>query len=86
MLFHYTPTSDQVDTAIAATYAMIAAESFGLGRCMLGTPVALNQDPRLKQKYGIPKENKIGLGLLFGYPATDFRHGIRRQLCSVRFS
>jgi ferredoxin len=39
---------------------------------------------RLTAKYGIPKENKICLGLLMGHPVADFRQGIRRQWASVR--
>ena len=45
-LFHYGPMSGQADCHIAATYAMLAAESLGLGSCMLGTTEALNHSSR----------------------------------------
>ena len=80
MLFHVGPMGDPADCAIVATYAMLAAESLGLGSCMLGTSVALTRDKRLKAKYGIPAENKVGVTLLLGYPAVEFRHAIRRRL------
>lgn len=85
MLFHVGPMGDPADCAIVATYAMLAAESLGLGSCMLGTSAALTQDKRWKLKYGIPEENKVGVTLVFGYSAVEFRHGIRRRLASVKY-
>ena len=75
---------DPADCAIVATYAMLAAESLGLGSCMLGTAAALTQDKPLKAKYGIPPENKVGVALILGYPAVEFRHAVRRRLASVK--
>jgi Pyruvate/2-oxoacid:ferredoxin oxidoreductase delta subunit/nitroreductase len=86
LLFHYSPRADQTDADIAATYAMLAAESLGLGSCMLGTTVALARDPAFKKKYGIPRENKTSLALVIGYPCEQFRRGIRRQMASVTFA
>jgi ferredoxin len=86
LLFHSNVTGDAADEHIAATYAMLAAQSFGLGTCMLGTPAGLNQDRRFKAKYGIPPENKIGLGLVAGYPVAQYQRGIRRQWAGVRFA
>jgi nitroreductase/NAD-dependent dihydropyrimidine dehydrogenase PreA subunit len=76
---------DPGDAMIAATYAMLAAESLGLGSCMLGTTVALTQDKRFKAKYGIPPAEKVGVALVLGYPDVKFRHAIRRRLASVRY-
>jgi len=81
LLFH----GDPGDAMIAATYAMLAAESLGLGSCMLGTTVALTQNKPLKAKYGIPATDKIGVALVLGYPDVKFQHAIRRRLASVRF-
>lgn len=86
MLFHAGAMGDPADSYIAATYAMIAGQSLGLGSCMLGTTAALAHDPALKAKYGIPRENKVGLGLLLGYPAVHFQRGVRRRLASVTFA
>jgi ferredoxin len=86
LLFHHGPMADPADCHIAATYAMLAAESLGLGSCMLGTTVALNNAKPFKVKYGIPPKNKIGLGLVLGYPAVKFHNGVRRRLASVKFA
>jgi formate hydrogenlyase subunit 6/NADH:ubiquinone oxidoreductase subunit I len=86
LLFHHGPMADPADCSIAATYAMLAAESFGLGSCMLGTTVGLTHAKPFKAKYGIPPKNKIGLALVFGYPAEKFHKGVRRRLASVRFA
>jgi len=86
LLFHHGPMADAADCSIAATYAMLAAESLGLGSCMLGTTVGLNHAKPFKVKYGIPPKNKIGLALVLGHPAEKFRNGVRRRLASVKFA
>jgi ferredoxin len=84
LLFHYGPTDDAADSHIATTYAMLAAESLGLGSCMIGSTEALGHDKKWRQKYGIPAENKIGLALTLGYPAVVYHSAIRRRLASVK--
>jgi len=86
MLFHHPAYSDSSDPTIAATYAMLAAESLGLGSCMLGTSVALSQSKPLKARYGIPEDHKVGLTLVLGYPAVRFHRGVRRRLKSVKYA
>ncbi len=87
MLFHSSPYADPADCVIAATYAMIAAESLGLGTCMIGMVAPfLERDKKLKAKYGIPKSDKPGIVLIMGYPATNFKRGIRRRFASVTYS
>jgi ferredoxin len=86
LLFHHGPMADPADCQIAATYAMLAAESLGLGSCMLGTTAGLNHAKPFKTKYNIPSKNKIGLALILGYPAEKFRNGVRRRLASVTFA
>jgi ferredoxin len=85
LLFHVGPMGDPADCAIVATYAMLAAESLGLGSCMLGTASALTRDKRIKSKYGIPRENKVGVALVVGHPAVSFSAAIRRRLASTRW-
>jgi hypothetical protein len=46
----------------------------------------LERDKKLKAKYGIPKSNKPGIVLIMGYPATNFKRGIRRRFASVTYS
>lgn len=86
LLFHHGPMADPADCHIATTYAMLAAESLGLGSCMLGTTAGLNSAKSFKNKYGIPSKDKIGLALVLGYPAESFRRGVRRRLASVKFA
>ncbi len=87
MLFHRSPYAEPADPAIAATYAMLAAESFGLGTCMIGLVGAfMERDKKLLKKYGIPKGNRLGLVLLIGHPAVHFKRGIRRRFDSVAFA
>lgn len=86
LLFHHGPMADPADCSIAATYATLAAESLGLGSCMLGTTVGLNQAKPFKTKYDIPPKNKIGLAVVLGYPAIKFRNGVRRRFESVEFA
>lgn len=38
MLFHASQYADPADPYVSATYAMITAQTLGLGSCMLGTP------------------------------------------------
>jgi nitroreductase len=86
LLFHYGPMARAADCHIAATFAMLAAESLGLGSCLLGTTEALNHVKFFKPKYGIPPTNKTGLGLVLGYPAVTPAQGVARHLASVRFA
>jgi nitroreductase/NAD-dependent dihydropyrimidine dehydrogenase PreA subunit len=86
LLFHHAPGAEATDVAIATTYAMLAAESLGLGSCMIGSAVALDRDKRFKQRYGIPPKNKICLALAVGHPDVQFKRGVRRRLASVTFA
>lgn len=85
LVFHYLPSALPDDTHIAGTYAMLAAESLGLGSCVIGTPFVLGLDNRLKDKYGIPRANRIGFMLAIGYPAVRYHKAIKREFASVRF-
>lgn len=84
MYFHTSPYSDPADPVIAATYAMLAAESLGLGSCMIGTvaPI-LKYYKRVARKYGIPPSNQQGILVIFGYPAVSFRRAVKRRLARV---
>jgi nitroreductase/Pyruvate/2-oxoacid:ferredoxin oxidoreductase delta subunit len=86
MLFHYSPWADVADSYIATTYAMLAAESLGLGSCMIGTTVELYRDKQLMAKYGVPPGHKTGLTLVLGYPDMPFLRGVRRRLASVKYA
>lgn len=85
-LFHASPYADPADVTIVATYAMLAAESLGLGTIMIGAvSPALVRDKKLMAKYGIPKGNKLGLVLLVGHPKHRFHSALKRRFASVTY-
>lgn len=86
MYFHTSPYSDPVDPIIPATYAMLAAESLGLGSCMIGTIAPfLKYSRKLREKYGIPPKNRQGIMVIFGYQAIKFHKAVRRSFAGVYF-
>ena len=75
MYFYGSPYADPADPIVAATYAMIAAESLGLGTCMLG---AIHpSDPKRQKSKEIQGRSLIiypsreGLFVIFGYPCCQ---------------
>jgi ferredoxin len=87
--FYGTPYSDPADPLIAATYAMIAAESLGLGSCMLGAIHPFIQNGKKAEKFRkahqIRQKSKEGLFVIFGYPEVHYRKGIRRTFAAVDY-
>ncbi len=85
LLFHY-PMKDTIDPAIACSFATIAAESLGLGSCMIGTVApALQGDGKLKTRWGVPAKSFPSVAMTLGYPSVKFLNGLRRQFASVAF-
>ncbi len=86
MLFYGSAYGDPCDPHIAATYAMLSAESLGLGSCMIGSVAPfLRHNRKLKEKYGIAPDMRDGLIVIFGYSAIEFRRGIRRTFADVKY-
>lgn len=87
MYFYGSDYCDPADPIITATYAMIAAESLGLGTCMLGGIHPLIQNGKkakqFREKHGIKGKSREGLFVIFGYPAVTYRKGIKRTFASV---
>jgi ferredoxin len=87
MYFYGSPYTDPADPVIAATYAMLAAESLGLGTCMLGAVHPLIQNGKkarlFRERHGIKFTSREGLFVIFGYPAVQFRKGINRSFADV---
>jgi len=85
MIFHHSPYADPADAVIACTYAMLAAESLGLGTTMIGSAAPmLQRDKAMSKTWGLPDAHKAAIVLILGYPAVTFRHAIRRRFDSVR--
>lgn len=87
LYFYGSPYADPADPLIAATYAMIAGESLGLGTCMIGGIHPFIQyggkSRKLREKYGIKYPSREGLFVLFGYPKVKYSKGIKRTFASV---
>jgi ferredoxin len=90
MLYFYgTEYCDPADPIIAATYAMTAAESLGLGTCMLGAMHPMFQSGKPAEKFrleqGIHSKSREGVFLILGYPAVKYNKGVRRTFASVEY-
>ncbi len=85
LLMIFLSKGEAADAVIASTYAMIAAESLGLGSCMLGTitPMLARTSKAFRAKYNIPLNNKQGLAIAFGHPKFTFKRAIRRNFKTV---
>lgn len=89
LYFYGSPFSDPADPIIAATYAMLAAESLGLGTCMLGGMHPFIQSggaaAKFRKNQGIRFKSKEGLILIVGHPAVKYKMGITRSFANVDF-
>lgn len=85
LYFYTSPFADPADPIIAATYAMLAAESLGLGSCMLGMiPYCFQYSRSLREKYEVPHKSQGGLMQVLGFPSVTYCRGIKRRLGDVR--
>lgn len=85
LYFYGGANADPADPYIAATYAMLAAESLGLGSCMLGfTGYAMKYSKKLKSKYKLSNRIQPGICVIFGYPAFNYQKALRRRFAEVR--
>ena len=86
MYFYGTPYSEPADPLVAATYAMIAAESLGLGTCMIGSIHPFIQYGKkarqFREKYQIKYKSREGLVVIFGHSSVHYRKGITRTFAS----
>lgn len=85
LYFYGSPYSDPADPYIPATYAMLAAESLGLGTCMIGSinPFLRHGGASLKKKYKINPKSRNGIFLIIGYPKVKYHKGIKRTFARV---
>ncbi len=84
LIFHRSPYAEDADVAIACTYAMLAAESLGLGTTIIGgAPPVLQRNKALCESLGIPKAHKPSFALIVGHPATHFKRAVQRHFVHV---
>jgi len=85
--FYGSPYADPADPIIAAITAMYAAESLGLGTCMIGSIHPLIQyggkAKKFRAKYGIKHKSQEGVFVIFGYPSVKYGKGLKRTFASV---
>jgi ferredoxin len=86
LLFHVSPYADAADAFIACTYAMITAESLGLGSCMIGCSAPIiGRRKELLKKYRLPDGNSPKIALILGHHKSPHRRAIRRSFQSVDY-
>lgn len=86
IIFYGTELTDKEDMLLAANQATLAAESIGLGTCYIGMVAPMVQNnPKLRKKYGILKGEKLGAAFILGYPVMKFRRAFQRNFKEVRF-
>jgi ferredoxin len=89
LYFYGSPYTDPADPIIACTYAMHAAESLGLGTCMLGGIHPFIQSgkaaKKFREKYGIRFKSREGLFLIIGYPRLKYQYGIKRSFANIDY-
>jgi hypothetical protein len=65
---------------------MLAALSLGLGTTIIGlVPPVVDRSKLLRERYGIPKDNRVLTSLIIGHPKFRYRQGIGRELAGVRY-
>ena len=68
---------------------MLAAESLGLGTCMLGAIHPLIQNggkaTKFRKEHGIKYKSREGLFLILGYPDVEYNKGIKRTFASETY-
>ncbi len=87
MYFYGSPYTDPADPIVAATAAMYASESLGLGTCMLGAIHPMIQQggkaKQFREQHGIKYPSREGVFVIFGYPAVTYKKALKRTFASV---
>lgn len=88
LYFYGTNYCDPADPLIPPTYAMLAAQSLGLGSCMIGSlhPFIKLTTKEFRQKYYLPTKMSNGILLIIGHPRYKVRKGIKRSFKAVNYA
>jgi ferredoxin len=87
MLFHGNrwAMSYEENAHLVCHHAMLAALSLGLGTTIIGMiPPIVDRSKLLRERYGIPKDNRVLTSLIVGYPKYKYKRSIHRDLANVR--
>ncbi|MDX2435915.1 MAG: nitroreductase family protein [Acidobacteriota bacterium] len=88
MMFHGSRwgISYEENAHLVCHHAMLAAISLGLGTTIIGViPPIVERSEKLRERYGIPKDNRVLTSLILGHPKYKYRQGIRRELAGVTY-
>jgi ferredoxin len=88
MLFHGNrwTMSYEENAHLVCHHSMLAALSLGLGSTIIGLiPPIVDRSKLLRERYGIPKDNRVCTSLVLGYPKFKYRRSIRRDLAGVQY-
>jgi len=88
MMFHGNrwAMSYRENAHLVCHHSMLAALSLGLGTTIIGLiPPVIDRSKVLRERYGIPKDNKVCTSLVLGYPKYKYRQSIRRDLAGVQY-
>jgi len=68
------------DALLATQNIVLAAETMGLGSCLIGFAVeAIRRSPLIKKKVGIPETEQVYSVICLGYPAVKFLRAAGRR-------
>ncbi|MBN2041768.1 MAG: nitroreductase family protein [Spirochaetes bacterium] len=74
------------NSLIYAVYAILAAQSLGLGATMVGLlPAAINKLKDVKKKFQIPNKHEAVMSVILGYPEYKYTRAIRRDVHTVNW-
>jgi NAD-dependent dihydropyrimidine dehydrogenase PreA subunit/nitroreductase len=87
MLFHGNrrAMSYEESAHLVCHHAMLAALSLGLGTTIIGLiPPVVDRSKVLRERYDIPKDNRVLTSLIVGHPKYRYKRSIHRNLASIR--
>jgi nitroreductase/ferredoxin len=74
------------DALLASQNMLLAAHCMGLGTCLVGFAVsALQKGPKIKQRLGIPADERIYAVIAFGYPDEVYQRATGRKMPVIRY-
>ena len=88
LVFHaeYGAEEHTNNSMIYATYAIMAAQSLGLGATIIGlVPPAINKVEKVREKFGIPENHEAVISVIVGYPKYKYKRGINRKKYQVEW-
>jgi len=74
------------NSLIWATFAMLTAQSLGLGATLVGiVPSAINKVKEIREGFKIPESHEAVMSVIIGYPKIKYKRAIRRKLEHIQF-